>query len=305
MAHVMMAPMTLAKAAAAGVAMLTATLALSACSWRMETEPDPFRTPSEVTVLRDRVAAAEQAVGTAAGLASGPLADAESAAVPARLDALAGVSPTSSPRPAADLAAAAAAAQQEALDCMAGAGEDPLAALCASIALSHAAIAGVADPAGARDSVVEGGLVPTADSPIDRATVAQLALEHDKLRSLYEVIAARAEGDERATALLASAGERERVASLLAVPGVEYITEPVYDVPASSVTDQAARAATALEAQRALAERYAALLVAADPADRAWLLNSAYAAYLAAAQRGLTASEVPALPGTEPATAAN
>ena len=95
------------------------------------------------------------------------------------------------------------------------------------------------------------------------------------------------------------------MASLLAVPGVEDLTEPVYDVPASSVTDQAARAATAIEAQRALAERYAALLVAADPADRGWLLNSAYAAYLAAAQRGLTASEVPALPGTEPATAAN
>lgn len=298
MAHVMMAPMTLAKAAMAGVAMLTAALSLSACSWRVETEPDPFRTPSAVTVLRDNVAAAEQALGAAAGSATGPLADAEAAAVPTRLEALAGVSPTSSPRPAADLAAAAAAAQQQALDCMKSAGEDPLGALCASIALSHAAITAVADPTSAADAVTEGGTAPSADSTLNRDTVARLALEHDKLRFLYEVMAARSEGEERARALAASALQREWATTLLAVPGVEDLTEPAYDVPAAAVADEAARAATALDAQTALAERYAALLVAADAVDRPWLPNSAYAAYRAAAERGFTTADVPALPGT-------
>lgn len=299
----MMAPMTLAKATATSVAMLTVAVSLTACSWRLETDPEPFRSPSEITVLRDNIAALEQAVGTAADLATGPQADAEAAAVPSRLELLAGVSPTSSPRAAADLAAAAAEAQAAAVDCMVAAGDDPLAALCASIALSHAAIAGTADPDSAPGTVVDGGTEPGSDSVLDRDEIAVLALEHDKLRSLYEVAAARSKGAEREQALAASVIERERVETLLAVPGVLDLTEPVYDVPAASVAKKAARAETVLAARKALAERYAALLVGADVVDRGWLLNAAYENYVAAGRVGLTASEVPALPGTKPAAA--
>ncbi|MCR6711322.1 MAG: hypothetical protein NVV57_00925 [Demequina sp.] len=56
--------------------------------------------------------------------------------------------------------------------------------------------------------------------------------------------------------------------------------------------------ATALRDQHlAIAEAYAALMVGAAPQDRGWLLNSALVEYRGALANGLTAAQIPALPG--------
>jgi hypothetical protein len=246
-----------------------------------------------VTVLRDHVATAEAAVGNAAANGTGPIAEAESAAVPVRLAALGGVSPTSSPRPSADLDDAIAAATGAARECIDGAGEDPLGGLCASILLSHSVISGPPEPAqwDAANFVVGSQVTPPSATAVTADNISRLALEHDKLRSLYEVIAARSKGAVRTDALASSSAERARVAALLAVPGAKDLKEPAYQVP----TDAGAAAA----ANVALAESYAALLIAAQPQDRAWLLNSAFVAYEQAIAHGLALGEVPALPGAE------
>lgn len=286
----MMAPMAQAWRVAGTAGLCLAALALSACTWRVESEPDPFRTPTPETVLRDNVAAAEAAVGAAARASDDPLAPLEQAAVPIRLEALGGVSPTSSPRPASDLTATLAAADAATAECMETAGEDPLGGLCASIALSHAVIgAGAGEAWKASAYLPAPDTLPGPDSAVSTDTLAQLALGHDRLRALYEVIAARSEGAVRDAALEASSGERARVGELLAIDGVADLTEPAYDIP----SDPGAPAAQ----QRALAESYAALMVRAAPQDREWLLNSAVVAYRGALASGMAPADIPALPG--------
>jgi len=267
------------------------------CSWRAETDPVPFRTPSPATVLRDDVAAAESALGTAAGVQDGALAAAEAAAVPARLDALGGVSPTTSPRPSANFQLALNQALESAHQCVAGAQEDPLGGLCASIELSHWAIAAASGTAGQALPAPDAGLTPAGTTSVDTATLSRLALEHDRYRALYEVIAARSVADERADALARSSEHRARVAALLALPGVEDLTEPTYDVPADSTATPAARTEAALDAELTLADAYAGLLVTAASADRPWLLNAGFDSYAAASDHGLAPGDVPALPG--------
>jgi hypothetical protein len=296
----MMAPMEGARPTL-GVAIVGAAVALvvalAGCSWRVETEPEPFRTPSPITVLRDQVAAAEAALATAAEADSGDLASAEAAAVPVRLEALGGVSPTSSPRPSTDLQAAVNEALAAAHQCIAGANDDPLGGTCAAIELSHWVIA-VASGATAEDLPAPGaGLVPAVATSVDVATLSQLALEHDRLRALYEVIAARSSGAKRTDALARSSAERDRVAQLLAIAGVDDLTQPAYDVPAAATATKAARTATARAAELSLAQAYAALLIDAAADDRGWLENAAFTAYEGAIANGLTAAEVPALPG--------
>ena len=150
----------------------------------------------------------------------------------------------------------------------------------------------------------DAGVTPTGTTAVDTATLAQLALQHDRARALYEVIAARASGHERTDALARSAAQRERVAALLALPGVDDVTEPAYDVPAASVATRAARTQAALDTERSIAETYAALLVSSSAADRSWLSNAAFDAYQGAVAHGLTAADVPALPGAvEPSAA--
>jgi hypothetical protein len=181
---------------------------------------------------------------------------------------------------------------------MTAAGEDPLGGLCASIALSHAAMA-AQPPSTEEDSTFlpSSPAIPSADTAVNSSTIANLALEHDRLRALYEVIAARASGGERTQALASSAAQRARVAELLAIAGVEDLTQPAYDIPAASVSSEASRTATALEGEVALADAYAALLVLAAPQDREWLYSAALGAYRGAVVAGLTPEQVPALPG--------
>jgi len=286
----MMAPMVWHRAVA-GCVGLALVATLSGCSWHLETEPEAFRTPTALTVLRDHVAAAESAVEAAAPSSRDPLAVVEANAVPVRLAALGGVSPTSSPRPSGSLAVALEGAESAAAACMDAAGEDPIGGLCASVLLSHLAI----DAEAQRNDwemtayLPEPPTLPPADSEVSADVLAQLALAHDRLRALYEVVAARSEGDSRKAALEASSAERQRVADLLAIEGVEDLTEPAYDVPAD---------ATALRDQNvAIAETYAALMVSAAPQDRVWLLNSALKAYRSALANGLAAAQIPALPG--------
>lgn len=288
----MMAPMAQAWTIAGAAVACTAALVLAGCSWRLDTPPEPFRTPTAETVLRDEVAAAESAVAAAAATSDDPYAPLESAAVPIRLEALGGVSPTSSPRPSNALAAALDAADEATTECMAAAGDDPLGGLCASIALSHTVI----DAAGERNAwkalayLPAPETLPGSDSAVSADTVAQLALGHDRLRALYEVVAARSAKAAREAALERSAAERARVTELLAIDGVADLTEPAYDIPNDPVT--------AVEGQqRALAESYAALMVRAAPQDRAWLLNSAAIAYRAALASGMLPEDIPALPG--------
>lgn len=290
-AHVMMAPMRW-RPGLATLAMTGAVLmVVSACSWRMDTPPEPFRTPSPVTVLRDQMAAAETAVGNAAANGTGPVAEAEEAAVPVRLTALGGVSPTSSPRASTDLESTVAAASAAARDCMDGADHNPLGGLCASILLAHTVLSAQPELAqwDATDLVVGSQVTPPSNTAVTADTVSRLALEHDQLRALYEVIAARSKGAVRTSALASSSAERTRVAALLAVPGVSDLTEPAYQIP---VDDNAA-----LTAHTALAHTYAALLIGAKPQDRAWLLNSAFVAYEHAISSGMALTDVPALPG--------
>lgn len=296
----MMAPMARKRIVSAIAAALALTV-LTSCSWRAETEPDPFRTPSEITVIRDGVAAAEEAVSAATGASQGALAEAESRNAPVRIEALGGVSPTSSPRPAADLDAAITAAIDSAHACASAAGDDPLGALCAAIELSHHLGLLAADPAPrvpeARTIDAAAGLVPTGDTTVPAPALSQLALAHDRARLLYETVAARASGDDRATALDRGRLHRERVTQLLQLPGVEDLTQPSYAIPAASVVDAVARATVVQETERALGETYASLMVSAIASDRAWLMNASFDAYAAASP---TPDTVPALPGVVP-----
>jgi len=297
----MMSPMS--TGARRGIAATVAALVLltSGCSWRLETDPDPFRTPSATTVMRDQLAAAEQAVQAAAIASSGAVADAEAALAPTRVAALGGVSPTSSPRPSADVDAAIAEALAQAEECSRAAEDTTLAGLCSSIALSHHLVAFAADPEPRGEPQVRtvddsAGVLPSASTLVDDAFLAQVTLTHDRARAMYQTIAARAAGEERTNALARGRLHRERVEQLLAL-GVEDLTELSYDVPAARVADAVARATLARDTEWALGEDYASVLVTAAAGDRAWLTNAAYDAYTAASP---TPDDVPALPGIAP-----
>jgi len=284
----MMAPMTW-RGVAKGVAVLAAMTTLAGCSWRLETEPEAFRTPSPVTIVRDQLAAAEGAVESAASAGDDALAQAERDAAPVRVAALGGVSPTSAPRAADDLEAAIASARDAALACMGAAGDDPLAGLCASIALSHEVMSAAADPLTIAGYGSGPDTLPGPDSALPLGDLSELALAHDQLGALYEVVAARSTGAARETALARSASERDRARALLAIDGVTNLTEPQYAIP----TD----AGAPLEAELAIAQRYSSALVGAAPQDRLWLYNAAVAAYAQAIASGLAPGDVPALPG--------
>ena len=295
MVRVMMTPMMWRRGLAIAAFGSALALGATACDWRLDSEPPPFRTPSPTTELRDQVSAAEAAVGAAAGSGSGAVASAEAAAVPVRLAALGGVSPTSSPRPAVGLAPAVDAALAAAVTCSQEAGDDSLGGLCASIALSHAVIA-AASPLLA-DVTPPTANIPASGTQVAGDAITKLALEHDKARALFETIAARSAGDEREAALAQSARQRALATALLGFDGVQDLTEPAYAVPAPSVATPEARTATARAALVTLGGAYAALMVQADANDRAWLYDLALEEYSTAAKYGLAATEVPALPG--------
>ncbi|WP_062301259.1 DUF4439 domain-containing protein [Demequina subtropica] len=295
--------------AVAGLAML-----VGGCSWRVETPPIPSRTPTPAVVLRDAAAEREQAVLDAAG--STELGALEAALAPERLEALGGVyveypSASSSPSPDASAApdletlvpqvvADSVAAALEASD------DDPgLAAMLRSIALSHAMADVAASPYS--DSPAEhqlpgtdrgGEWLPDSGTEVDRDVIARLALAHDQAAFAYEVAAARASEEERADALTRARIHAARAEALVALPGVEDLREPLYDVAPVDTASETGRAAMEVSIELALSEAYAALIDGAADADVTWILDAAFDAFAAAAALpGFDASSVQALPG--------
>ena len=311
-----------------------AALALTACSWRLETPEPEWPSPDAVTVMRDEAAAREDAVAHAIATSAGAgtpqtvvLEEIEGAAVPLRLEALGGLYvayPDASPSPLpssvpTDVAGEVAAARDGHL-AQAPATEDPdLRALLASAGLSHAlsswfatwvddAIAQAAQPIVAERSLPSPSLpvtslVPHADDPLETGQLAQLALEHDRARYAYEVLAARAEGDERAQWLARRDLQDARAQALVELPGVDDLREAVYVLTPDQAGDSAQRLATAITLETDLGATYAALAAAAGPAQMPWLLNAAFDAYAQACAYGEPTTQeyvVPALPGIEP-----
>ncbi len=314
----MMAPMAplpsrvIRAVAAAGAA----TVLLTACSWRVETPPIPSRTPTPTVVLRDEAALREQAVVDAAD--STDLGVIESGLAPERLAALGGVYveyPSASPEPDTTVSAAPSldAAVQDAIDealaaADAATEDDPgLAAMLRSIALSHSlavAAPGVAGAAPAERAMpgvgdeATGPWTPTEDTAVDGNTLAALAVAHDRASFAYEVAAARASGKERTRALTRSRLHDARAEALLALPGVDDLREPLYEVPPAGTETRKARAATERAVEVELAESYAALIDGAAPDDVPWVLNASYDAWMrAAALAGFDLGSLPALPG--------
>ncbi|MDN4475682.1 hypothetical protein QQX09_07425 [Demequina sp. SYSU T00192] len=301
-------------AAVAGVA----TVLLTACTWRVETPPIPSRTPTPTVVLRDEAALREQAVIDAAD--STDLGVIEAGLAPERLAALGGVYveyPSASPTPDAGVSAAPSLdeAVQDAIDealaaADAAAEDDPgLSAMLRSIALSHAlavdapGVTGTAPVERAMPGIGDdatGPWAPDEGTAVDGDTLAALAVAHDRASFAYEVAAARASGNERTRALKRSRLHEERVAELLALPGVEDLRTSLYDVPPAGTENRRARAATERAVETGLAESYAALIDGAEPADVPWILNSAYDAWMrAAALPGFDLGSLPALPGLD------
>ena len=144
---------------------------------------EPFRTPSPVTLLRDDVAASESALASATAGQDDPAAQAEAAAVPIRLEALGGVSPTTSPRPSSLVVDATNDALDSARACVAAAGEVPLGRAVRLIELSHMVIIAASLTAVLPPPAPDAGVTPTGTTAVDTATLAQLALRHDRARA--------------------------------------------------------------------------------------------------------------------------
>ncbi|MFV0634836.1 DUF4439 domain-containing protein [Demequina sp.] len=316
------------KARAPWAMALLAALTLTACSWRMET-PDPqWPSPDAATLIRDAAAEREQAVIDAATAGSATaegavLATIEAADAPARLDALGGVyvaypDATTSPSPSPtqpSLDDAVTEARDEALGQSLSVDDANLAAILGATGLAHALSAwfaqfGSATAAGQEvvvavrplpsDALSNTALVPGEPTAIDAATLSDLALEHDRARYAYEVIAARASEDLRAQWLARRDLQAERAEQLLAFEGVEDQRESVYVLTLDQVADAGDALATAIEVETGLAETYAELAATADAVDRPWLLNAAFDAYAQALAFGPATADafsVPALPG--------
>jgi hypothetical protein len=308
---------TALRPAAAIVAALVATGAVTGCSWRAETPPIERRTPTPEVAMRDAAAVREQAVLDAAG--SGLLKESTARTAAAHLEALGGVyvaTPSPSPEWSATasepvphaLEDAVEAAIEGALDAAstAAASDPSLTALLRSIALSHAvaldapAAAGEAPAARPMPGTSTDSLVPAEGTAVPAATLAALAVDHDRAAFALEVGAARAEEDERLAALELAALHRARAADLIALDGVDDARAELYAVSPDSVASPASRAALALAIEIDLAERYARLLGDATADDADWILNASYDAYVRAASLpGFAATDVPALPGLE------
>lgn len=143
---------------------------------------------------------------------------------------------------------------------------------------------------------------PASTETISPDTFGDLAVAHDKARFLYELIAARSSGGERANALARRDIHASRSAEFAALAGSDDRRQILYDVPLADVADAAARARTALDTEFALGATYASMLNGVANDDRGWILNASFDAYAAGAlQSGFTPDMFPVLPGIESA----
>jgi hypothetical protein len=307
---------------------------LSGCGWRVETDTQTAPTPSEVVAARNSAAMREQrileAIGDSGGAPAGRavLASFGITAAAVHLDALGGVyyaypdlEPDETSGDDADtyggtLTQAFRSARDGAL-ATALESEDPdMALLMGSIGLTHAVAMWFAASQNAAaasvdlDAVAERtlpwpgehaqvGLVPDHTS-ITHEVLMELAVLHDQARHLYETIAARSEGTDRAVAYARMDVHEARGELLAALSGITDAREPVYAVSTADITGADAQAGTARTMELALVTRYVALTDGAPVEDRVWLLNGAFdAGTAAAALPGFTPDQFPVLPGIE------
>lgn len=284
-----------------------------------------YPSADEVTLERDGAAQREQHIlealgaGVAGDESASDLASIEAPAAVAHLDALGGVylptpSPAPSPSPFTDtLEAAVMQARDGALETAQTTADDNLAVLQSVMGLTHAFALWWAqdadvtpnpDPSPTASaqpvpttvaertlpSSVDLGdaLVPSA-TDISPVILGELAVEHDKARFMYELIAARSTGNAQRDALARRDIHQARSNAFLALPDVADNRAVLYNIPLADVADATMRATTARDAELALGWRYAELL-AGNADDHGWLLNAAFDAYSAGAL----------LPGFEP-----
>lgn len=314
-------------------AVSVAVLALAACSWRLETPPPEWPSPSPETLVRDAAAAREQAVVDATPDGAGAsgsttaraavLSEIEAVAAPARLEALGGLYvpyPDASPSPspsdgALDLIGASMDARDGHLAEALVTDDPALALLLSSAGLSHAlsswysgwvedAIAQSTEPVVSvrlldSPALPDAGPVPSATG-VDAAVLADLVVMHDQARYAYEVLAARAADEERDQWLARRDLQDARATALAQLPGVEDRRESVYVLLGDDSGDAAARLATAQDLETVAGETYATMLDGADADDMPWLLHAAFDAYAQAAAFGeptAASYTVPPLPG--------
>ncbi|WP_084129906.1 hypothetical protein [Demequina sp. NBRC 110055] len=319
--------MTATRAAATVGLAAAIAVALTGCSWRLETPEPTWPSPDAVTVTRDAAAEREQAVIDALSRSDGTASDEvlaayEGEAAPERLAALGGVYvayPDATPSPSASPTTSAADAVETARDGAIAAAletsDDDLAFMLTSTALSHGLMGWYAwwaettftDP---ETDVVELRLfssaptdttdaVPVATA-LDVDTLATLVEEHDRTRYLYEVLAAKASDEEREQWLARRDLQDARAEALAALPGVEDRRAPIYVVSNEGLEDADGRVSAAQAAETALGDRYAALLDGLDDAEKPWVLSAAFDAYAQAAayaEPGTHDAVIPALPG--------
>ncbi|WP_152659460.1 hypothetical protein [Demequina salsinemoris] len=311
---------------------LTATLltvSLAGCV-RLETPAPPARTASPVTVERDTLAAALDDVSTALaeGSDGGTLAQVEARSLPSLVDGVGqryvtypGVTPSAS-------ASASASADPVTLDSVVQAALDTsveiatstddadLRAWATSGALVHgmALWLGLVDD-GSVDTGAAARTLPSSDaaesltvpdsSALDSTTLADLALRHDQARYLYELVATRQSGAEKAASLARAELHAERSDALQELSGADDARTEVYSTLASSIEDDASRAATLRDTEDAVASAYAAAAVSSESGDVAWLLDGAFDAYAAESLLdGWRLTDLPVLPGLADASSA-
>lgn len=296
-----------AAAAAVGVAML-----VSGCGVRWETDHSPVPSPDETTVLRDRLAHAEQAVADAAAGSASPLAVRASTSAEAHLTALGGVyvaypgtalSPSPSLSPLPSVSAAIADARAQAAEAATQATDPNLAFLASSIQLEWTLVqwASTADKADLVDTEERVTAPEVTDLP--DSALSKVVLAHDEARFAYETLAAQEFAADREVTLARAMSHGDRAEALAALVAVDPRT-PLYQLRDVDLTDPDARDALARSLELDLGWRYAALLDAATAKDRGWLFDGALDAYAAAGRtEGFAVSDIPMLPGvaTRPA----
>lgn len=303
-----------AAALAAAVAML-----VSACGVRWESEPPVFPSPDAVTVARDALADAEDAVLQAASRED---ADTYALAAQAHLDALGGVyvaypgstpSPSPTPLPEPTLEEAVSQARAVAEEVAAGTDDADLAFLARSIDLAwalhnlwaahEATAADAGETASASPSPVpdtdedfpsDAELVwfPLADgSTMDAAGFVPMqttALAQDALGDLALAedeagfayeTLAAQEFAQNRDAALARAAIHAERSDALAALLDTDPRTPLYQLRDVDLLDPDARRALERSLEIDLAVRYATLLDGASAADAAWLLNASFDAW--------------------------
>ncbi|WNM26286.1 DUF4439 domain-containing protein [Demequina capsici] len=297
-----------------------APLLLAGCI-RVDSAPEPTRSASAAVTERDALATSLAEVQNAVDAASeNSLAanlerhslEALVAGVGPEYVAYPAAEPSASPSPEAtspDLVATLTAALDTSVDLAQSATDGDVRAWATTASLVHGLALWAEQIDGAVYAQVPAArALPTSDAP-DAGTVpsstavasdqlAELALRHDQARYVYELIATRESGADRANALARAAIHEERSDALQALAGGADARTEVYSTLATSVEDAASRAATARAAEDAVASAYAADAIEAGSSDVRWLMDGAYDAYAAAMLvDGWTVWELPDLPG--------